>query len=63
MIESLNTEECKKHCPYCGQLIHLIIETFEETQRYTEDCEVCCQPMVVEVFSDGSVEVYREDDT
>jgi transcription elongation factor Elf1 len=61
MTQALNTEERKQQCPYCGQPIHLIIEVLEESQQYTEDCEVCCQPMVIEVSDQGEVWVARED--
>lgn len=63
MTESLNTEERKEHCPYCGEPIHLIIEPMDEPQQYTEDCEVCCRPMIVDISAEGAVEVFREDDT
>lgn len=63
MTESLNTQESKQHCPYCGSPIHLIIEPMDEAQQYTEDCEVCCRPMIVDVSPEQLVEVFREDDT
>ena len=39
-------------CPYCGEPIELLIDCSEEEQRYIEDCEVCCRPIVVGVFVD-----------
>lgn len=60
--ESLFTEMANQHCPYCGTPIHLVVDPDDENQEYTEDCEACCQPMVV-VIHDGTVaEVRREDD-
>jgi hypothetical protein len=34
-------------CPYCGEPITLFIDLSVESQRYIEDCSVCCQPMTV----------------
>ncbi|GAB3029953.1 MULTISPECIES: CPXCG motif-containing cysteine-rich protein [Oleiagrimonas] len=36
-------------CPYCGEPIELTVDCTVETQRYVEDCEVCCRPIDVEV--------------
>ena len=59
-------EECAADCPYCGEPITLLIDTSCEEQSYVEDCEVCCRPMVVNVFvdEDGQVglSLNREDD-
>jgi hypothetical protein len=43
-------------CPYCGEQIELSIDCSVEQQEYTEDCSVCCRPMLVAVTSvDGEV--------
>jgi hypothetical protein len=59
-------EECAADCPYCGEPITLLIDTSCEEQSYVEDCEVCCRPIVVNVFvdEDGQVgfSLNREDD-
>ncbi len=34
-------------CPYCGEILELLIDRSVPRQQYTEDCAVCCQPMVV----------------
>lgn len=39
-------------CPYCGETIELLIDCSEAEQRYIEDCEVCCRPIVISVFID-----------
>ncbi len=52
-------------CPYCGQPVELLIDGTVARQRYVEDCEVCCRPMVVEVDATGDqpvVEVRRENE-
>lgn len=37
-------------CPYCGEPLDLYIdEAGGITQRYIEDCSVCCRPIEIEV--------------
>jgi len=36
-------------CPYCGESVELLVDTTLPHQEYVEDCEVCCQPMVVRI--------------
>ena len=37
-------------CPSCGETIAISIDTAAgRRQRYTEDCSVCCRPLVVSV--------------
>lgn len=37
-------------CPYCGEVISIALDPLGgESQEYTEDCEVCCQPWLVRV--------------
>ena len=43
----MNLESIRQHCPYCGEVIELLVDPSAGPQRYTEDCEVCCRPMVV----------------
>jgi hypothetical protein len=55
-------------CPYCGEPITLLVDGSVEQSSYTEDCAVCCQPMLVQILAsfDGvleRVQVLREDDT
>lgn len=53
-------------CPYCGETITVLIDCSLSEQSYIEDCQVCCQPMVLDVCidADGEAEVYprREDE-
>lgn len=46
-------------CPYCGEVIDLVIDDSVEHQQYVEDCHVCCRPinLAVSVEVDGSVGV------
>jgi len=39
-------------CPYCGELIELVIDDSVAEQRYIEDCAVCCRPIEIEVVVD-----------
>lgn len=34
-------------CPYCGEQITLALDPSGGSQRYIEDCAVCCRPIVV----------------
>jgi transcription elongation factor Elf1 len=34
-------------CPFCGERIEIAIDLSAGGQEYTEDCQVCCQPMLV----------------
>lgn len=52
-------------CPYCWELIELIIDDCGESQQYIEDCSVCCRPMRIEVVEDGyrlTVQAFRDDE-
>lgn len=59
-------EECGADCPYCGESITVLVDTSCEEQSYIEDCEVCCQPMIVNAWVDedgnASVSLHREDE-
>ncbi len=54
-------------CPYCGEMINLLLDTSAGPQRYIEDCHVCCRPITVDldVDADGDaiVRVQSEEDT
>jgi hypothetical protein len=53
-------------CPYCAEPLDLWVdESGGASQRYIEDCAVCCQPIEVVVeIEDGElvVSVSRSDD-
>jgi len=46
-------------CPYCGEMITILVDDSLPEQQYVEDCQVCCRPIVlsVAVDSDGDVAV------
>ena len=39
-------------CPYCGEIITILVDDSLPEQEYVEDCQVCCRPIVVQVFVD-----------
>ncbi len=54
-------------CPYCGESFDTGVDTSAGDQEYTEDCQVCCQPILfrIETDTDGnllSIETRREND-
>ncbi|MCO1333183.1 CPXCG motif-containing cysteine-rich protein [Microbulbifer sp. OS29] len=40
------------YCPYCGETIKILIDLSVLPQQYTEDCQVCCRPIVFSVELD-----------
>ena len=51
-------------CPYCGEVITVLIDQSVDTQQYIEDCQVCCRPIEIHVSigSDGGVQVDARDE-
>ena len=53
------------NCPYCGEEISMLLDP-TASQKYVEDCEVCCQPILIRYTSeDGDIvefEALRDDD-
>ena len=39
-------------CPYCGEQLEIAVDWSVRRQEYVEDCQVCCQPMVLHVLID-----------
>ena len=60
------TEAAEVTCPYCWETINLELDLSAGSQTYTEDCPVCCQPLLVRLsMAEGggyAVEVQREND-
>jgi hypothetical protein len=54
-------------CPYCGELINVLINAEDDSQQYIEDCQVCCRPITfvvsTDMVGDLSVAVYDENDS
>ncbi len=51
-------------CPYCGELITILVDGSVEEQQYIEDCQVCCRPINIRVIVsvDGSCQVEARDE-
>ncbi|MDV7188295.1 CPXCG motif-containing cysteine-rich protein [Lutibacter sp. TH_r2] len=44
-------------CPYCWEEISMLFDSSVNSQTYIEDCEVCCNPIEIEVnFNHGILE-------
>jgi hypothetical protein len=41
------TVERRISCPYCAELINVLLDLSGGDQSYIEDCQVCCQPMQI----------------
>lgn len=54
------------HCPYCGEVIQVLIEPSDISQQYIEDCQVCCKPINFIISEDHhggvNVHVYSDDE-
>lgn len=62
----MELQETQVYCPYCGEPLTLLLDDGDSDVDYTEDCQVCCQPMIVSVFAQGDgdlcANVRREDE-
>jgi len=34
-------------CPYCWEIVSMLLDSSVSKQTYVEDCEVCCNPIQV----------------
>lgn len=46
-------------CPYCGEIITVLIDCSTSDQEYIEDCQVCCRPInfAVSILGDNDIDV------
>lgn len=42
-------------CPYCWETLEISVDPSVADQEYVEDCQVCCQPIVVHVVLDENL--------
>ena len=49
-------EETEGTCPFCWETIPLLVDISAGSCQYTEDCSVCCRPILI------SLTVRSEDD-
>jgi hypothetical protein len=59
-------QETVIHCPYCGELLDILIDDSYGEQSYYEDCAVCCAPILFILSEDETgqirLDVKRDDD-
>ena len=48
-------ETTRIRCPYCGELIELVIDCSVSRQDYIEDCTVCCRPINLDISIDQTI--------
>ena len=54
-------------CPYCGEPIDVALDLSAGSQRFIEDCTVCCQPIEYRLEIDPlgesySLSLHRDDE-
>jgi len=51
------TETIAIQCPYCGESYETVVDLSAGSQRYVEDCAVCCRPIEIalRVGDDGEL--------
>ena len=51
------TDPITIHCPYCGESYETVVDVSAGSQRYIEDCAVCCRPIEIalRVGDDGEL--------
>ena len=42
-------EEHPIDCPNCGETVEIVLDRSIIQQQYTEDCFVCCSPIIITV--------------
>lgn len=50
--------EHEVYCPYCGENICVLVDASVPDQRYIEDCQVCCRPIIFDVKVQGDGELF-----
>ncbi len=48
-------------CPYCGESFSTTVDLSAGSQRYVEDCAVCCRPIEVTLRVDDDGELLGVD--
>ncbi|SMD41860.1 Cysteine-rich CPXCG [Aquiflexum balticum DSM 16537] len=46
------------NCPYCMAEISILIDPSIRTQKYIENCEVCCNPIQVQLEMENGTLLY-----
>lgn len=45
-------EPASVQCPYCWEILEILVDPSVPEQSYVEDCQVCCQPILMDVAFD-----------
>ena len=46
-------EEARITCPYCAEMLVLLLDCSADDQAYFEDCQVCCRPIHISYALDA----------
>lgn len=60
MIESESLVEHRFTCPHCWERITMLFDLSDTGQSYVEDCEVCCNPIVLTFTARNGVVVFLD---
>lgn len=44
-------------CPFCGASQFIFVDVSVHHQKYIEDCEICCQPIEMDILVEDEDEV------
>lgn len=48
------------HCPHCFQEISMLVDLSVSKQSYVEDCEVCCNPLQINLeIEEGQIAYFE----
>ncbi|NRA92662.1 MAG: CPXCG motif-containing cysteine-rich protein [Psychroserpens sp.] len=47
-------EEHFFQCPYCWETISMLVDLSQSHQSYIEDCEVCCNPIQLNISTENN---------
>lgn len=48
------------NCPHCGERISVVLDLSAGSQRYIEDCVVCCNPIEISYQAEDGAIVFFE---
>ncbi len=50
-------QETVVSCPYCGEMISVLVDASDAGHEYFEDCSVCCSPILFQLSQDNTAEI------
>jgi transcription elongation factor Elf1 len=60
--DRFTTQEQRFDCPHCGEAISMVLDLSAGSQRYIEDCEVCCNPIeIIFQVEEGAIVSFQAD--